>query len=62
MAPLVRMERVNLRREEEEQLELELMEAMEEVGTFWIRSLSLHPGREGAAHQMGEQSFYPISS
>ena len=26
-----------------------------QVGTSWIRSLSLLPGREGAAQEMGEQ-------
>ena len=33
------------------------MAATEEVGTLWIRSHSLHPGREGAAQQMGEHTF-----
>ena len=48
MALLVRMERVYLRRV----VEVEVVE----VGTLRIRSLSLLPGREGEAQEMGEQT------
>ena len=33
------------------------MAATEEVGTLWIRSHNLHPGREGAVQEMGEHTF-----
>ena len=52
MAPLVGMERVDLRR-------VEAVEVEVEVGTLRIRSLSLLPGREGEAQEMGEQTNLP---
>ena len=51
LALLVRMERVYLRRV----VEVEVVE----VGTLRIRSLSLLPGREGEAQEMGEQTNLP---
>ena len=50
MAPLVGMERVDLRR---------VVTVEVEVGTLRIRSLSLLPGREGEAQEMGEQTNLP---
>ena len=52
LAPLVGMERVDLRR-------VEAVEVEVEVGTLRIRSLSLLPGREGEAQEMGEQTNLP---
>ena len=52
LAPLVGMERVDLRRVEAVVVEVE-------VGTLRIRSLSLLPGREGEAQEMGEQTNLP---
>ena len=48
LAPLVGMERVDLRRV----VAVEVVEV--EVGTLMIRSLSLLPGREGEALDMGK--------
>ena len=53
LAPLVGMERVDLRRV----VAVEVVEM--EVGTLMIRSLSLLPGREGEAQEMGEQTNLP---
>ena len=53
LAPLVGMERVDLRRV----VAVEVVEV--EVGTLMIRSLSLLPGREGEAQEMGEQTNLP---
>ena len=50
LAPLVGMERVDLRR---------VVTVEVEVGTLRIRSLSLLPGREGEAQEMGEQTNLP---
>ena len=50
LAPLVGMERVDLRR---------VVTVEVEVGTLMIRSLSLLPGREGEAQEMGEQTNLP---
>ena len=52
LAPLVGMERVDLRR-------VEAVEVEVEVGTLRIRSLSLLPEREGEAQEMGEQTNLP---
>lgn len=54
LAPLVGMERVDLRRV----VAVEVVEM--EVGTLMIRSLSLLPGREGEAQEMGEQTNLPL--
>ena len=55
LAPLVGMERVDLRRV----VAVEVVEMEMEVGTLMIRSLSLLPGREGEAQEMGEQTNLP---